>query len=609
MSSDLSQLELAMDVALKGKKYKRQQHAHLDSDVESRQTTSAAVIDESATPGWDCSGVAEILAQSDIRVFRKYWGVRWPNWLWWGLPASVSKKAILGLLDAASQPHARRNARESRDLSAQSAIAEVPPIAESLVTLGTTYRLPKIAKAWSSLERREFEGHLQNDVRNLGVPTARHEETSWAGHLIHRSEIPLVIATLIGKHPLGKPLAALAINEWRRLIDEGVSDLGWISAVAVPEIAVGIASLARIVRLARRWHVKLPKETRWKVEFLVLNALRLLRSDGRLLFGGGRLQRSRPAIKAFQQLTAVRRERRLAQSLLFATKRTGRGPWKKQPETGTFCEQTGIGILRGDWRVDAPTLVFAAGPGRCFVELASRDLFLAGNCVPTLRVAGQEIPTADASPELNLHHADEDVEYLELEWKLASGVVWQRQALIARRERFLFLADAVLSPAAPKIEYRCRFPLARSVEVISGPETREVQLLTRRRRIAVLPVTMGEWKEDGLPNRLEGDGVDLCVDQATAGAALWSALVIDFDNQRSSKPQTWRRLTVGENLAHVPSDRAMAVRFQMDRQQFVAYRSLAGIGNRSYLGVNVCAEFAVGRMDRKGDVHQLLMVE
>ena len=53
---------------------------------------------------------------------------------------------------------------------------------------------------------------------------------------------------------------------------------------------------------------------------------------------------------------------------------------------------------------------------------------------------------------------DKDVDYLELEIKLAGGVLLQRHFVFARKDRFLLLANAVLGRRTANLDYRGRLP-------------------------------------------------------------------------------------------------------------------------------------------------------
>ena len=122
-------------------------------------------------------------------------------------------------------------------------------------------------------------------------------------------------------------------------------------------------------------------------------------------------------------------------------------------------------------------------------------------------------------------------------------------------------------------------------------------------------MSLPEWK-----TALNGDGLIAQEDrlrfrQRARGRALCAAMAIDLDAERSILPRTWRQLTVAERLQIVPRDVAVAFRLQLNKQQWVLYRSLGPSKNRTFIGVNFADEFFIGRLRRSGRVDLLLQIE
>ena len=91
--------------------------------------------------------------------------------------------------------------------------------------------------------------------------------------------------------------------------------------------------------------------------------------------------------------------------------------------------------------------------------------------------------------------SDNDVDYLELEIKLAGGVILQRHFVFARKDRFLLLADAVLGRQTANLDYRGRLPLGGGVQVRAAAKSWEHRLVCGGRRTAtVLPLALPEWR-------------------------------------------------------------------------------------------------------------------
>ena len=93
------------------------------------------------------------------------------------------------------------------------------------------------------------------------------------------------------------------------------------------------------------------------------------------------------------------------------------------------------------------------------------------------------------------------------------------------------------------------------------------------------------------------------------GESLYAPLAIDLNPDRTKYPCTWRNLTVGRELAHVPQTEAVGYRIQFRLDQWLVYRSLSQLASRTLLGQNYYHEFVCGRFDRWGDVEPLIEVE
>ncbi len=229
-------------------------------------------------------------------------------------------------------------------------------------------------------------------------------------------------------------------------------------------------------------------------------------------------------------------------------------------------------------------------------------------------------------------HSDEDVDYLEIQQTLSGGWKRQRQFLLARRDRFLFLAEAVLSEntsgAKPtnglkltngarvpsnlksRIDYEGKLQLGAGAAFFGAPETHEGLLRRGKKTLAiVIPPGLPEWRADHFPGKLAAEEDQLVFGLAAEGANLYAPLFIDLEPTRFRQLVTWRRLTVGENLEIVPRDVAVSYRVQNGMQQWMFYRALAGRGNRTCLGYNTSYEFACQRFLPNGTLDTVLEIE
>lgn len=275
------------------------------------------------------------------------------------------------------------------------------------------------------------------------------------------------------------------------------------------------------------------------------------------------------------------------------------------------CEATSLAVLRP---ASSPRDMLAVDyRGR---ELRSEltcggQVLWSGRCNPRIALDGVELSPASDWENL-CWVSDDDADYLELQLEFLGGVRVQRQMLLARQDRFLFAADAVLCERPAAIEYRLALPLAEGVAFLPGEQSREGFLASPggRRRAQALPLALGEWRGDSRRGDLAtGEhGLEFRL-TAPAARALYAPLFVDLSPRRFSRPATWRQLTVAEDRAIVPPDVAVGYRAQVGRAQWLFYRSLAPCGNRTLLGQNLVSEFLAARFGRDGVAETLMEIE
>jgi hypothetical protein len=304
----------------------------------------------------------------------------------------------------------------------------------------------------------------------------------------------------------------------------------------------------------------------------------------------------------------------------------------------THSEKTAVAVLRTDWSETCERLTIYY-PG----QSVSLELVCDGR--PLLSGAWKCEVCRNGSPcvaltawESTCWVSDEDVDYLELEIKLAGGLRVQRHVALARQDRFLLLADAVFSDGertessaqrrtadfggsvphdAPApgctpgtLEYRCTLPLDPGVSFHGAKDSREGFLQAVRKRLAlVLPLALPEWRSDSRVGELSTSTQGLELRQAIAGRGLFAPLFIDLDPRRLRGRFTWRPLTVAESLVIQPPDVAAGYRVAIGKQQWLIYRSLGPKGNRTLLGHNLSTETLIARFQRTGEVESIIEIE
>ena len=281
-------------------------------------------------------------------------------------------------------------------------------------------------------------------------------------------------------------------------------------------------------------------------------------------------------------------------------------------------EWASVAVLRRDWR--AAERLTAVYPGRSLrAELGcGKDVLFSGDWQWDVRCNGAPATPVDDWNE-SCWISDDDVDFLELQIELSGGIRLQRQMVLARQDRFLLLADAVLGDRPGRIEYRGRLPLWPGVSFHAAEQSREGFLAGGKRRALVLPLALPEWRASGwggsstatptLAGELTRTGQGLELQQASEGCRLYAPLFLDLDRRRMTRPATWRRLTVAESLVVQPDDVAVGYRVSVGRQQWLIYRSLAEPANRTLLGHNISTEMLVARFERSGEVEPLVEIE
>jgi len=375
----------------------------------------------------------------------------------------------------------------------------------------------------------------------------------------------------------------------------------------------------------------------------IREALRLSRTDGTAVFssqpqepaeGEGRAKTAR-SIKAASaarlaelavRLIDDKKPCRTIRAILAARSRGAdsksiKSAPSRLPKPAVHSEWAELAVLQTDWSRQAVRLTVAYGEAAPRIELeADRELLLSGPWELEVSLSG--VPAAAAGHwEEVCWETDADADYLELEIQLTGGVRVQRQMLLSRSERFLFLADAVLtdgfsSSAVPagqpaELSYRSRLPLASGIAVHPAAETRDLSLAGRKPSAIVLPLALPEWRTDprgGTLAKLE-DASALELRQSCRGQRLYAPLWIDLCPKRAKRPFTWRQLTVAEQLQNQPRDVAAGYRVQFGKRQWLIYRSLAKAANRTLLGVNLSTEFLLARFGRDGEIETVLEIE
>jgi hypothetical protein len=288
----------------------------------------------------------------------------------------------------------------------------------------------------------------------------------------------------------------------------------------------------------------------------------------------------------------------------------------RTPTPATHSEVSRRALLRRTWHPPFDSLAVDYSSPDLRLELLAGDRpLISGTWTWETIVDGSPLSVEGPWEEV-CWHSNRETDYLELEMPLSGGWKLQRQMALARQDQFLYLADALIgqpalaADAQVEIRHSFQLPLAAGVTFQPAADSREGALVLRRKRLAgVLPPALPEWRAEFCSGDLRGEGNQLVLQQAAQGQNLYSPLWLDLSPPRLRRECTWRRLTVGENLAVMRRDVAAGFRVRSGREQWLIYRSLAPRRNRTVLGQNYSSDFVLCRFLPQGTTEDILEIE
>jgi hypothetical protein len=287
----------------------------------------------------------------------------------------------------------------------------------------------------------------------------------------------------------------------------------------------------------------------------------------------------------------------------------------RTPTPATHSQDARRALLRRTWKPPFDSLaVDYSGPDLRVTLTAGDRVLLSGTWGWETTASG---PLAAAgSWEEVCWHSDQLVDYLELELALTGGWKLQRQMVLARKDQFLYLADALMGPVLPRgepareIRHSMQLPLAENVSFEPAEGTREGEIFLKRKRVArLLPPALPEWRTELCPGELALTGNQVVLRHAAQGSNLYAPLWLDLSTSRLRRECTWRRLTVGEDLKIQPRDVAAGYRVQAGKEQWLIYRSLAPKRSRTILGQNFATDFVLCRFKPDGTTEDIVEIE
>jgi hypothetical protein len=505
-------------------------------------------------------------------------------------------------------------------------------------------RLPELADMLPAAVWQRLLHHLLQTAAEAGTEDAAASllASDPVAHQLLAGELALTLATFFPEIKACRRVLPRA----RRALSAGLADLldgeGLPQARHFDRVRPLLACWTRCRALGNHW-----RRGSWSAEAdvryrkFVRNALRLARRDGSPVFSEEPADREDAAtLTAAVAMVGGLVDRDVATIVLSdGRKHCRKRADAKLPEPAIHSEWAATAVMRSDWSRSAPRLTVLYPDATCRVELAcGKDVLWSGRWGFDVRIDGVSVsPVSEWSSTCWV--SDEDVDYLELEIELNDGLRLQRHIVLARKDGFLLMADAVLGSRLAALNYRGSLPLNRGIEFRAAGESNEGMLAGRKARAVAIPLALPEWRPNGVQSSPQnppgvplpgtssaismvparqclfqavarGDDEDVLeLQQSTLGRSLFAPLLFDLDRRRFGKPLTWRQLTVAESMAVQPDDVAVGYRISAGGKQWLIYRSLAPPRNRTLLGHNLSSETLVARFSRKGEITSLIEIE
>ncbi len=539
--------------------------------------------------------------------------LEWP--LHADFPGSESAD-LLRYLDRFKSPKTRGNGELARRLEAwlDEAPQRAPTALFAIECLAWAHTMPELAQLLPAAPWCQLQDQLVAISRDAaGICLT---DNPLAQQLLY-GELPLALAYLFPEIDQCESLAEPA----RRALSDGILELldgeGLINCRFHNTMRPLFASWTRcgcLGRSARQPCFETVAQDQYN--WLVRESLRLARFDGSQVLSHDDSGRWSPTLfETALKLVSRRTDSAIAREALPARKKGTAQKEKaktspKLPEASVHSEWAGTAMLKRSWTRNDDSLVLTYHAQELAWELNCRsEMLWSGKWDFEIEVDGKKLDVTDLWEEV-CWVCDADVSYVEVEAKLSNGWRLQRQLLLGREDRFLFIADAVLGNRPGRIKYKSSLPLVDGVQFRPAKETCEGRLHGRRHLATVLPLALPEWRLPAHGGSLEQTDEGLVLKQEVDGFRLFAPLFVDLKPARSKKRLTWRHLTVAQNLEIVSTDEAVGYRVQIGSEQWLFYRSLGPTGNRTLLGQNYSGEFIAARFPATGgEAEKLIEIE
>ncbi len=274
------------------------------------------------------------------------------------------------------------------------------------------------------------------------------------------------------------------------------------------------------------------------------------------------------------------------------------------PSHSHYWEKNSIATMRRSWRDRGCRVAVDFSADVIWLDVIGNDgqRILSGDWDVEIFQNQKPLQT-DVSWQEVCWFTDDDVDYLELECEVENVCKIQRQVMLMRDEGVVYFADALIAQAPDQWSVKSTWTLSNDIELRSEPKTTEGKLVRAgnesQTAALLLPVAMPEWRRSPNHSRMECSGQTLSLQCDTTAKNLYNPLVMSLRGIESTPAYTWRQLTIAEELQNQPRHIAEAYRVQVNRDQWVFYRSLTPCARRTVMGLHLNTEFYAGRFSRE----------
>ncbi|MEM7474696.1 MAG: hypothetical protein AAF483_06865 [Planctomycetota bacterium] len=312
-------------------------------------------------------------------------------------------------------------------------------------------------------------------------------------------------------------------------------------------------------------------------------------------------------LKATMALAGVGQESRASTKADF--------PADKLPALCQHSEFAACAVFQSDWKRKGCHMALDFSKSNMRIEvLGAKGLpILSGSWDISAKVRGRNLTQAGQWQE-SCWFSDDDVDYLEFEVRFGNQFRVQRQLILFREDRLLYLADSLNADRESSLALSSSIPLATHTQFAPEQKSTEGYLIGPSHQGLVLPLFLPEWRQqltiNGSKDKIANtDGMLVAHSEARA-RRLYNPVVISLRNSHAEKNYTWRHLTVADQLRIVEKEEAQAFRFQIGSEQWFVYRNLDRPIRRTALSFHLLDDFYAGRFDAEdGELDAIVQVE